>query len=345
MPEEFEGDLAGAVFWGADLSGARFRDVDLTGVTISHAWLVDVDIDALVESVVINGVDVTDYVNERDPWYPLRAMLRPADPAGMRAAWAALEAEWATTIAQARALPESAVHESVDGEWSFVQTLRHLVFAMDKWFTAPILGGPFHPIGLPNSGSVDFPWPGLDGELHTVARRRSRRAGGSSDALPRLPRIAVGERSRHDRSTCSRTAPTRCASASTPCSRRRSGTTATRGGTSTGWGRIRRRRKRDEAVLRRRGVRRPTAAQRRQSATPGWPTSASACTSRRRSHQATATAGTPRGRASPTGWCSRPTRALAAGHTVSATGLLPPSGRVLPPGVLLASRRPRRHAS
>ena len=30
MPEEFEGDLAGAVFWGADLSGARFRDVNLT---------------------------------------------------------------------------------------------------------------------------------------------------------------------------------------------------------------------------------------------------------------------------------------------------------------------------
>ncbi len=49
MPEEFEGDLAGAVFWGADLSGARFRDVNLTGASISHAWLVDVDIDALVE--------------------------------------------------------------------------------------------------------------------------------------------------------------------------------------------------------------------------------------------------------------------------------------------------------
>ena len=39
---------------------------------------------------VINGVDVTAYVNERDPWYPLRAMLRPSDPAGMRATCAAL---------------------------------------------------------------------------------------------------------------------------------------------------------------------------------------------------------------------------------------------------------------
>jgi hypothetical protein len=165
MPEEFEGDLAGAVFWGADLSGARFRDVNLSGAKITHAWLVDVEIDALVENLVINGVDVTAYVNERDPWYPLRAMLRPSDPEGMRAAWAALEEEWTKTITRALALPEEALHESVDDEWSFVQTVRHLVFAMDKWFTAPILGGDFHPAGLPNTGSVDFPWPGLDYDL------------------------------------------------------------------------------------------------------------------------------------------------------------------------------------
>jgi hypothetical protein len=165
MPEEFEGDLAGAVFWGADLSGARFRDVNLTDATISHAWLVNVDIDALVDRVVINGVDVTSYVNERDPWYPLRAMLRPSDPAGMRATWEALEDEWAKTVSRALALPEARLHESVNDEWSFVQTLRHLVFSMDKWFTAPILGDGFHPIGLPNSGSVDFPWPGLEYDL------------------------------------------------------------------------------------------------------------------------------------------------------------------------------------
>jgi len=162
MPEEFEGDLAGAVFWGADLSGARFRDVNLTDVKISHAWLVNVDIDALVDSVVINGVDVTAFVNERDPWYPLRAMLRPSDPGGLRAAWAAVEAAWSDTIDQASALPEDALHESVNGEWSFVQTVRHLVFAMDKWFTVPILGEAFDPIGLPNTGSLDFPWPGLE---------------------------------------------------------------------------------------------------------------------------------------------------------------------------------------
>ena len=184
MPQEFDGDLTDAVFWGADLSGATFRDVNLSGARISHAWLVDVEVDALVDRVVINGVDVTAYVNERDPWYPLRTMLRPTDPAGMVAAWEALGAEWATTLDMAAALPPGAVDESVDGEWSLVQTMRHLVFAMDKWFTAPVLGDRFHPFGLPNRGSVDFPWPGLDtgltpsfGDVLEVRTQRCDRVG------------------------------------------------------------------------------------------------------------------------------------------------------------------------
>ncbi len=165
MAEEFEGDLTGAVFWGADLRGATFRDVDLTGVKVSHAFVVDVDIDATVDRLVVNGVDVTRYVNEHDPWYPLRSMLRPDTPAAIQRTWAALAAEWDETLAMARARPESALHESVNGEWSFVQTLRHLVFAMDKWFTAPVLGEGFDPIGLPNTFSMDFPWPGLEYDL------------------------------------------------------------------------------------------------------------------------------------------------------------------------------------
>jgi hypothetical protein len=80
----------------------------------------------------------------------------------MRATWAALTETWAATLEQAGALPEAAWHERLGGEWSFVETVRHLIFAMDKWFTDPILGEPFHPIGLPNSGSADFPWPRLD---------------------------------------------------------------------------------------------------------------------------------------------------------------------------------------
>jgi hypothetical protein len=162
MPEEFEGDLTEAVFWGADMSGARFRDVNLTGARISHSFVVDVEIDAFVDRLVVNGVDVTAYVNERDEWYPVRAMIRASDPDGLRAAWAALEQMWAPTIARVQALGEEKAQESVNGEFSFVQTVRHLVMAMDKWFTMPILGGGFDPIGLPNTGSLDFGWPGLD---------------------------------------------------------------------------------------------------------------------------------------------------------------------------------------
>src|SRR3954447_13191727 len=164
MAEEFEGqDLSNAVFWGVDLTGSRFRDVNLTDVTISHARIVNLDIDGFIDNVTINGVDVTQYVNEHDRWYPLRAMLRPPDPEGMRAAWQALEQTWAATIDRAQRLTDGQRHESVGGEWSFVETLRHLQFALDKWFTLPILGDErFHPMGLPNSGSVDFGWPSLD---------------------------------------------------------------------------------------------------------------------------------------------------------------------------------------
>jgi DinB superfamily/Pentapeptide repeats (8 copies) len=165
MAESFEfRDLAGSEFWGVDLRGAQFRNVDLTDVAMQGVFLVNVAIDGLVDRMVINGVDVTEYVNERDSLYPLRALVRPSDPDGTRAAWAALDAEWTATIARAGELPGAVVHESVDGEWSFVQTLRHLVFATDKWFTAPILGEAFDPMGLANTGSVDFPWPGLDSD-------------------------------------------------------------------------------------------------------------------------------------------------------------------------------------
>jgi hypothetical protein len=164
MAEEFEGrDLTGSVFWGVNLQGARFRDVDLTDVNISHALISNLDIDGLIDNVTINGVDVTQYVNEHDPWYPLRSMLRPPDVEGMRAAWTAFDQQWTTTIERARHGGDEHVHTSVDGQWSLAQTLRHLVFAMDKWFSVPILGDvTFHPLGMPNSGSVDFDWPGLD---------------------------------------------------------------------------------------------------------------------------------------------------------------------------------------
>ena len=42
---------------------------------------------------------------------------------------------------------------SVDGEWSFAQTLRHLVMATDTWLGRAVLEQerPYHPLGMPNA--------------------------------------------------------------------------------------------------------------------------------------------------------------------------------------------------
>ena len=62
--------------------------------------------------------------------------------------------------------------ESVDEQWSYLETLRHLVFATDRWVTGPVLrdANPFHPLGMPN--------PPLDEVTRSKPpqRRLSRRA-------------------------------------------------------------------------------------------------------------------------------------------------------------------------
>jgi hypothetical protein len=49
------------------------------------------------------------------------------------------------------------VDVSVDGEWSFAQTLRHLVHATDIWLRKGALGleDPFHPLGLADLSAED----------------------------------------------------------------------------------------------------------------------------------------------------------------------------------------------
>jgi hypothetical protein len=79
---------------------------------------------------------------------------RPEDALAFRAAWGDAQARWTKTIATARALPEGQLNQNVDGEWSFVQTLRHLVFVTDSWVSRGMLGvrAPHHPLGLPPTG-------------------------------------------------------------------------------------------------------------------------------------------------------------------------------------------------
>src|SRR5690242_12269108 len=109
---------------GGAIYDARLRGVDL--------W--DIDICGNLQNVRVNGVDIVPLVEaELDRRDPDRAKMRPADADGFRAAWRILETRWAATVERASSLPEHRLHEPVDDEWSFIQTLRHLCFATDAW--------------------------------------------------------------------------------------------------------------------------------------------------------------------------------------------------------------------
>jgi hypothetical protein len=134
-----------ATFAAADLTGARFRDCDLRRVKIADSWLVDVNVSGIVENCIVNDVDVSAFVEaELDRRHPERSELRQMETSDdYRSMWATIERLWSETVSRAERLPESVCHERVDGEWSFVETLRHLVFATDSWVGRTILGEPF----------------------------------------------------------------------------------------------------------------------------------------------------------------------------------------------------------
>lgn len=155
-------DLRGAEFVDADLHGARFVGADLSGVVMRGVQVQGADIDApwLLEGegfLRVNGVDVTRFVDaELNRRFPGRGERHARDPAGLRGAWAALEHTWSATLQRAAAMSAGTVDIAVGGEWSFAQTLRHLVMATDMWLGRAILGieQPFHPLGLVDAGTV-----------------------------------------------------------------------------------------------------------------------------------------------------------------------------------------------
>lgn len=101
---------------------------------------------------------------ELDRRFPDRVKLRAVDPRGLADAWTLIEEVWRTTVARARTLPEALLMERVDDDWSFVETQRHLLFAMDTWLLRMIRGRsrPYHPWGLAGSFLTDPASLGLD---------------------------------------------------------------------------------------------------------------------------------------------------------------------------------------
>ena len=153
-------DMTGSEFRVVDLSRSRFRGVDLNGVDMRGVDMIGTRIQGEVRDLVVNGVDVAPRVEaELDRRYPDRPAMRPADADGFRAAWDVVERLWEGTVQRARGLDPALLHASVDGEWSFIETLRHLVFATEAWVRRAVLGdpSPWDPLSLPWDEMPDTP--------------------------------------------------------------------------------------------------------------------------------------------------------------------------------------------
>jgi len=203
MADFTDEDLSGSTFTRVDLTGAQFeqvelrdaflRNVYLNGARLRGAWLEDVDVDGEIRSLRVNGVDVGPLVEaELDRRYPERQLLRPRTADGFRRAWAAVCAGWEPTIERARQLPEDALHERVDHEWSFLETLRHLVFCVDAWLLRAVLGeqSPYWAAGVQHDEmGQDTPVPidpDADPDLEEVLAVRAGRHARVNDFLMAL---------------------------------------------------------------------------------------------------------------------------------------------------------------
>jgi hypothetical protein len=157
-----EVDLSGATAQDVRMVDASIRSADLTRLSVRDALFRDVrirgssieglEISGEVVRLTVNGVDVGPLVlAELDRIHPGHAAMRPTDADGFRHAWDVVEELWTGTVERARRLAPGLLHESVDGEWSFVQTLRHLAFATECWLLRAILGDPrpWHRLSLP----------------------------------------------------------------------------------------------------------------------------------------------------------------------------------------------------
>jgi hypothetical protein len=111
------------------------------------------------------------------------------EPAGLLAAWSKVDSFWAKTVAQASRLSEQQLNIRVNGEWSFIETLRHLINVTDAWIGDLVLEkpSPYDPIGLPPDFFTPGPELGLDLDarpsLTHVLDTRSRRMAEARDAI------------------------------------------------------------------------------------------------------------------------------------------------------------------
>jgi hypothetical protein len=177
-----------------DLTGVEFRECDLTRARFVGVVMQDAEIDGLVSNLVVNGVEVMPYVEaELDRRHPVRLLIRSDEPTDLREAWRQLRDDWTKTAERVRSMPTGSEHQGVDGEWSMVETLRHLVFVHDSWFRRCVLGltEPFTAMGLgpplPDQGEQGLDRsarPSLDDVLSVRDRQAAEIAAWLAEVTP-----------------------------------------------------------------------------------------------------------------------------------------------------------------
>ena len=188
-----EQDLRGARFIECDLSEVVMRGVEVTGMEIDAPWL------GVGSGLKVNGVDVTAFVEgELDRRFPGRDMRRVTSAQGLREAWDALDLAWDVAVERAASLPEGSVDVRIEDEWSFAETLRHLVRATDVWLGKGVLGideSKSHPLGLRHGAGAQQVLP-----LTEVLAARASRATMVRDYLATVTDDVLDEdrRNPHD---------------------------------------------------------------------------------------------------------------------------------------------------
>jgi len=108
-----------------------------------------------------------------------RLGLLADEPAGLLDAWSDIDVRWSDAVAQAMSLPSDRLETRVNSEWSFIETLRHLIFVTDAWIRDVVLEkrSQYDPIGLAPHFITDRPEldPDARPSLTSVLVARHRR--------------------------------------------------------------------------------------------------------------------------------------------------------------------------
>jgi hypothetical protein len=184
-------DLSQREIGRLSLRGATVQMADLSGLTIREGMLGAV-MSGMPVGLTVNGFDVAaliwDEVVRRDP---PRGLTRSGQLDDLREAWSVISERWGETEERAVGLGPDALDERVDGEWSFSETLRHLVFVTDSWIGRVVRREPqpYHPVDLPPS-FIPASAIGLDtarawsfDEIAAARRDRQRIVAGLLDEL------------------------------------------------------------------------------------------------------------------------------------------------------------------